>query len=916
MAADGTIIIDTRLDTSGIERGGTQIKKSLSSIGSMAKKIGGIVAAALAVKKVVSFGKECLELGSDLQEVQNVVDSVFTTMSDKVDEFAKSAAQTAGLSETMAKRYVGTFGAMSKSFGFSEQQAYDMSTALTQLSGDVASFYNITQDEAYTKLKSVFTGETESLKELGVVMTQTALDEYAMANGFGKTTSAMTEQEKVALRYRFVLDQLSTASGDFIRTSDGWANQVRIMKLQIESLKATIGQGLINLFTPIIKMINLLLAKLATVANAFKSFTELITGNKSSGNTSAAAAGITNELGSKSEMYDTAADSADGLADSTDSVTGSIKDNTNALKKQEKAAKGNVAAFDELNVISRQSEDLSGTAGKLPVSAGTADIGQVDYGKLADMGDKAEETESALNRILQKFEELKDIFKEGFFEGLGNYKPVLEELQDDFSRIKKYLSEIFTDPEVKNAASNFVKTFVRIFGKLAGSIAKIGLTIGAALIGGVESYLSKNVDRIKSFLIKAFDIGSEILNIFSDIAATIADIFSVFSGQTMQDIVGGLIQIFSDAFIMTITLAGSFIRDLLNIILVPLQENSELIKQTIENTLQFIESVVNTIANTIRSNVDGVIALYDAHIKPFFDSIAQGISSILNTLLNAYNQYIVPVLKGLANKLSELMSGPFGDMVKSILSFLGKLIDLLKLVWENILVPLINWITKNVVPQIADALDTIGNIFLTLFEVISTVVDGVFEALGGLIDFIIGVFTGDWKRAWDGIKEIFKGVFDALVGIAKVPINGVIGLINGMLSGIVSGINGAIGAINSIKVEIPDWVIGIGGKTMGFNIPAVKAPQIPYLAQGTVIPPRAREFAAVLGDNNRETEVVSPLSTMKQALLDALREYGGNGNNSTPNYIILNIDGQEFIRWLQDQDGQYRSRNGYGLFEG
>lgn len=104
---------------------------------------------------------------------------------------------------------------MAKAFGFSEKQAYDMGTTLTGLAGDVASFYNLSQDEAYTKLKSVFTGETESLKDLGVVMTQTALDSYAMANGFGKTTSAMTEAEKVALRYQFVQDQLSAAQGDF-----------------------------------------------------------------------------------------------------------------------------------------------------------------------------------------------------------------------------------------------------------------------------------------------------------------------------------------------------------------------------------------------------------------------------------------------------------------------------------------------------------------------------------------------------------------------------------------------------------------------------------------------------------------------------------------------------------------------------
>ena len=177
---------------------------------------------------------------------------------------------------------------MAKAFGFSEKAAYDMGTTLTGLSGDVASFYNISQDEAYTKLKSVFTGETESLKELGVVMTQTALDAYAMANGFGKTTQQMSEAEKVALRYAFVQNQLTAATGDFARTSDSWANQVRIMKLQMDSLKATLGQGLINLVTPVIKVINTVLEKLSTLANAFKSFAELITGKKSqSGKTAA-----------------------------------------------------------------------------------------------------------------------------------------------------------------------------------------------------------------------------------------------------------------------------------------------------------------------------------------------------------------------------------------------------------------------------------------------------------------------------------------------------------------------------------------------------------------------------------------------------------------------------------------------------
>lgn len=267
---DGSIRINTAIETKGLKRDiaalkgkmkelGSGMKSSVDGLSGSFKRLGATVASVFAVRRVAGIASSMTELGSDLEEVQNVVDVTFTTMSGKINEFAQNAAKSSGLSETMAKRYAGAFGAMSESFGFTEDAAYQMSTTLTQLSGNVASFYNITQDEAYTKLKSVFTGETETLKDLGVVMTENALNSYAMSKGIGKTVSKMTEQQKVALRYQFVLEKLSGASGDFVRTQDSWANQTRILRLQLESIKATIGQGLINVLNPLLKMLNTLL---------------------------------------------------------------------------------------------------------------------------------------------------------------------------------------------------------------------------------------------------------------------------------------------------------------------------------------------------------------------------------------------------------------------------------------------------------------------------------------------------------------------------------------------------------------------------------------------------------------------------------------------------------------------------------
>lgn len=354
-----------------------QFNKQLSGIQNLAKKTGKMLAGAFAVKGLTSFAKDCIELGSDLTEVQNVVDVVFPTMSKKVNEFAQNATSTFGLSETMAKKFTGTFGAMANAFGFSEKESYKMSTALTGLAGDVASFYNISQDEAFTKLKSVFSGETETLKDLGIVMTQTALDQYALANGFGKTTSAMTEQEKVALRYAFVQQQLQNATGDFSRTSDQWANQIRILSLQFDSLKASIGQGLINLFLPIVKVINLVLGKLMTLANAFKSFTAMIMGKKTSG-ASASLDKTATSAGKVSNSLNNATSSANKLNKSTKKVG-------DTAKKTAKKISG-LMGFDQINKLT-ETKGSSGSKSSTPSSgtgsaAGGASGGNVDMGSL------------------------------------------------------------------------------------------------------------------------------------------------------------------------------------------------------------------------------------------------------------------------------------------------------------------------------------------------------------------------------------------------------------------------------------------------------------------------------------------------------------------------------------------------------
>lgn len=593
-------------------------EKQMSGIQSLAKKTGKALAAAFAVKKLVDFGKSCIELGSDLSEVQNVVDVTFPRMSKQVDKFAKNAATQFGLSETMSKRFTGTFGAMAKAFGFSEAKAYDMSTTLTGLAGDVASFYNISQDEAYTKLKSVFTGETESLKDLGIVMTQTALDSYALANGFGKTTTKMSEMEKVALRYQFVQSQLTQAAGDFSRTSDGWANQVRILQLQFDSLKATIGQGLINVLSPVIKVINTIIGKLMSLANAFKAFTEFITGNRGSGS----AASVAADMGA---VADSAGDAAAGMNKAA------------GVAKKAKQAFG-LAKFDELNVVS-SNDSSGGGSGSGEAGSGGYESEQFDMGTLPEDGDAVSDK---LKNIVDLMNQLKSSFLQGFWDAFGDTS-VFDSIQGSIQSIKSSLNDIFSDSDVQAAATKFANTFAYSLGQVAGSVASVGATIADNLLGGISLYLQQDSGRIKEYLIAMFDIGGEIASLVGNFTAAFADIFSVFRSDSAKQITADIIGIFSSSFQGVTELGGKFARDVIQLLTKPITDNADQIKQRIQGLLDELQPWFDKLKKLVDGLWDGLNTAYDTVAKPVFDAFTTALSAVVDWLTKSQENFDIAV---------------------------------------------------------------------------------------------------------------------------------------------------------------------------------------------------------------------------------------------------------------------------------
>ena len=737
-----------------------EFESGLNSITKLATNAGKMLAGAFAVGKLISFGKECIELGSNLAEVQNVVDTVFPTMGKQIDNFAKNAAAQFGLSETMAKNFTGTFGAMGKAFGFSEGQAYDMATALTGLAGDVASFYNMSQDEAYTKLKSVFTGETESLKSLGVVMTQTALDAFAMANGFGKTTKSMSEAEKVALRFKFVQDQLSAAQGDFMRTSDGWANQVRLLSLQFDSLKATIGSGLIAVLSPVVRMLNILIGRILTAMNALKSFFSMLGGTaKLAINPKGVTAGT------------------DAVAKSADKASGALGGAGGAAKKAAKDIKSATTGIDELNILPNQS-DSSGGGGGGEGGGGVADFPMESFDTGA-MEEGTAKINEHLQGMIDRFNELKNLFMSGFWEGFGD-TTVFTSIESHIVGIGKSLKGIFTSPEVLSAANTFADKVAVSLGKIAGAGLSISFSFADFLVGSIDTYLNQNSERIKSGIVKMFDIEGSIVDIQTNFITALADIFTVFRGDNFKQIGADLISIFANTFGTILIVSESVFRDILYVVLTPITELKDRAIDTLNNLSVPVVQIFNDLADVFHMFGDTIVRIYDGSIHPLFTTLRDAITDIGSVFLNAFNTYILPIVQKAADKFTAFKDDVLAPLMPKAEEVFSKISECVQTVW-HVIEPFVLWFVETAVQQIGNALNIAVSAFFAFLSGVGTVIDGVLTALGGLMDFIIGVFTGDWDRAWNGIKAIFDTIWKAIKGILETVLKTIHAILSGAL---------------------------------------------------------------------------------------------------------------------------------------
>ena len=842
----GSVDFELLLNSNPFNKGLKDTTNAIKSSGieNSLKKIGKLAVAAFSVKAIVNFGKECIDLGSDLTEVQNVVDVTFGSLNTEVNRFAENAITQFGLGQTVTKKYAGTFGAMAKAFNFSNKEALAMSETLTGLTGDVASFYNLSSDEAYTKLKSVFTGETETLKDLGVVMTQNALDQYALANGYGKTTSKMSEQEKVALRYKFVLDKLNIANGDFARTSDSWANQTRVLSLRFNELKAALGQGFINIFTPIIKGINMVLSKLQVLANAFKSFTEMIFGN----------AGGDDSTSTVSDLASDASKASDAVSGIGDSAKKSAKD----LKS--------LASFDTAQILKKDDSDSSSSGSGAGGKIGTSGLNLTDNLKkqASDIGKifgdiNFEPLINSFNKVKEAAQPLITTIKDGLKWLYDNVLVPLAKwtIQDLLPAFLNLIAGALTvlNPLItafKPIFQWFWNNFLEPIAKWTGGMIVDTLNLLANVLTKIGNWMSDNQSVVTGMEIAVLGFFGawkvvELMSFIQQAGGVIAAL-----GLLKNAILGNVIAKIADkteTIALTLMYAKDFVVSIAS-------GTAALVKQAAQwviNTGAKIANTAATIAGTAATTAATVATwLFNAALAVLTSPITLVVAAIAALIA------IVVLLIKNWDKVKETASKCW-EGIKNAWNNAGQWFN------EKIVIPIKNFfgnLWNNIKNTASGAWQGIKGIFSVVGSWFSNIFQQAYNGITRVFSNIGNFFSGIWEKIKNTFSNLGTSIGNAISNAVKSGINGVISLIERTINRAISLINGGIDLINLIP---------------GVSVRKIGSLNLPRLAQGGYVKANTPQLAMIC-DNRHQGEVVAPEDKLMSLYKKANQEMG-LGNN-------------------------------------
>lgn len=914
--ADGSVVIDTKMSTKGLTAGFGQIadacKTALTSLGKIEKELGTISSselnayidaasasvrgfgataensvqrAGIALKKQKAAYDEQLRKVEDLRaQLENLANQkVASPDLLEIDKYIGGLERKLATVTNQKERFLATGGKeRSSTFKRMEYDIDDLTNSIIAAKAErddlIASGGGFLSPNA-SKITEKLTAEEAKLRLMNDSLNTSFGNLTRTVQGYGeKAAAAAVRTADNAKHTQSAEKSTNNLSKNLKKTNDNlkggigrilkYALGIRSLYIAFNKLREAVTDGIKNLaqfdsrtnasvsgllssltqfknsiaaaFSPIINVVSPILSafidKLSVATEKIGQFLAAMTGQKY-------------VIKAKKVQEDYAA---------------SLADTASAAEEVQR----NLSGLDQINVF-----ETSDPTSAAKASTGVGADQMFETSAVAEGSTIFDKLKESMGGVLGRLNELKNKFAEGFKNGFGDTLDTFDRIRERAKNIAGTVSNIFTDPEVQDAQKKFEDSTAKLFGTVTGTAGKVGGAIGENLSTGVDRSLKKNEPRIKKHIIKMFDIGTDINNKLTEATSSVGDILSgVISSDAATGITENIVSIFTNIG-MTVqsTLSGIF-NDCLGMITRPITENKDQIEKNLTDFLQPIAGITESLDNLTAKASDGFTKLFDEHVHPCLESIQGGLSEIVGNMLTVWNEKVQPWLNKVGERIKGVIDGPVGNAVSQAQRLVGNLWDILHGLWSDFLKPFLSWVGEHFVSRIGSVLTFIGDHAANVIGTISGILGGIWRTLNGLIDFIRGTFTGDWKRAWNGIKDFFGGIWDAIAAAVKGPINAIIDAVNYVIRNIISGINSAL---DLLQFTAPDWVPGIGGKTVGFDIPDITPPQIPHLARGAVIPPNA-PFTAVLGDQTKGYNIETPEALLRKIVREESSSTGGN----------------------------------------
>lgn len=904
----GEIGLNLVLNRQGFSKSLNAVQEQANSVSnnmkSSLKKLGSAIVAAFSVAAIKQFGQQCIESAAQVNAANSQFEQTFGSMESQAKSAIQSVAKESGILETRLQGVGTSIYAFAKTTGMDSANALNMMQEALQVTADSAAYYDRSLEDTAESLKSFLKGNFENDAALGLSCTETTRN--AAANKlYGKSFVELSESQKQLTLLEMVKDanKLSGALGQASRESDGWENVTGNLKESWNQLLAVIGKPILQVATNIVQKLSSAITKLTEYAKgAINALSKLFNwgGDDTADSISAAAS------------------SAENLTDEAESGSNSLESVADSAEK----AKNSVAGFDKLNVLTKSDSGGSdASASDTASSSGTSVANAV-----------VKDTNSGVSGAFKNLYE-----KSGFNGFVDNVQKGINKV--DWSAIGKNCESIFKNsvPVAQNYLKQVQKVGKSAFGAVGSFVGGVVQVSGKrlqTLTGGVAKWLDKDKDKINGFITtigdnfskgydnlstffeKGFDvIGQSIDRVRPQVEDAISNILNGFT-----DFGGAVGTIFSEGF----SLATESLVKWIDNDGATIGEFFDNIQLQMADVMNFVGGVFSDIGNFLLGWWDGEGG------SEIFQNVCDMFLNIGTTLMNVYNDWIMPAWNFIVGVFQSAWTDCLKPIFEQLWTVFGKVCDCIATIWNNWLSPLVNFISDTLAPVFNTVLRNIQSIFETVFRVIGDVVGGILKSFGGLIDFITGVFSGKWEKAWNGIKDFFGGIWDGIWGIIKGFVNLIIDGINLLWTGIYTVVAAIVNTIGGIA----DAIGSIFGQEWGWSMPNEPV-LIPHLATGGLV--KAPTLAVVgdnAGANSGNPEVIAPLSKLQGMIntsngedtvilgeilsyLKKLYEMFVIFRNNGGNYyqFVAEINGNDIFNEIVKQNELYKNRhNGKSAF--